>query len=282
MAVKQHLTDAEFELFRDLIYQSCGIVFNERNRLRLNHKVGTRMEEQGMSSVSDYLGYLNKRSPGQDREIKILLDTLTVNETFFFRNINQFDALRDHVIPELRKKKEGIPGVRPRLRIWSAGCSTGQETYSLAMVAADSLGIQLSHYDVNVTGVDISETSLEVARVGIYPDKRMEQVDARTRSRWFDKQQDNVQVKEAIRKLVKFQYGNLKKDSPSPGQDVIFCRNVMIYFDEVMQKEIINRFHAALQPGGYLFIGHSESLQTLSNRFKFVMLGKGIAYQRLD
>ena len=295
------LTDAEFELFRELVYKSCGILFTDKNRGRLDMKVGERAGAAGHDSASEYYRTLvGPRTPERDREIKTLLDVLTINETYFYRNKPQIEIFTRHAVPEIAERKLRAPGaavpkelaglftppairssVKPRLQIWSAGCSTGQEPYTLALALHEGLGLKVTAFDLRIFATDISETSLETARAGIYERKRLDEMDERQVGRLFEPLPDGrIRVREEFRRLVTFQYGNLKERAPFRQLDAIFCRNVMIYFDAPMQRHIVSEFHAALGDGGWLFIGHSESLQAHADLFDFTRVGGGIAYRK--
>jgi chemotaxis protein methyltransferase CheR len=235
------------------------------------------MDELGLKTGYEYYCYINA-SEGKYQELPALLDSLMICETSFFRNQPQFDLLREVVLPELVRKKEKA-GTR-LLRVWSAGCSTGQEPYSAAITLIESLP-DLNSWSTRVFASDLSFTALERAQSGLYRPDQMKGVDAHRVARYFRQENGHYVMDESVRNRVIFDYHNLKHDNGLRGLDIIFCRNVMIYFDSDEQRRLVHRFANCLVPGGYLFLGHAESLQGLSTRFVMLHRNKGIAY-RLD
>jgi len=269
------LSDSEFRLFRDLIYDECGVSLGLEKRSFLESRLRRRMDELGLTSGYEY--YCVVTSPrGRPQEMPALLDSLMICETSFFRNQPQFDLLRDVVLPEIALKKEKS-GTRI-LRAWSAGCSTGQEPYSAVMAILERLRDRES-WIIRVVASDLSFTALERAQSGLYRADQLKGVDPNYVARYFRQSNGMYVVEDAIKNRVIFDYHNLKNDNGLRGLDMIFCRNVMIYFDAEEQRRLINRFANCLVPGGFLFLGHAESLQGLSTRFAMVHRNKGIAYR---
>jgi chemotaxis protein methyltransferase CheR len=271
------LSETEFKLFRDLIYEECGFYFGADKRIFLESRLRRRMEDLGIRTIHEYY-CLVKRSEVKGKELPALLDILMICETSFFRNLPQFDLLRRVVLPELILRKERTAS--RVLRCWSAGCSTGQEPYSAVMAILETLPEE-SGWSIRAFASDLSFTALERAQKGLYRPDQLKGVDEGLASKYFRKENGNFLVSDRVKQHVIFDYHNLKHDNGLRGLDIIFCRNVMIYFDIEEQRRLINRFANCLVPGGYLFIGHAESLQGLSNRFTMVHQNKGIAY-RLD
>ncbi len=271
------LSENEFKLFKDLIYDECGISFGAEKKAFLESRLKKRMEEIRIASAFEYYQMV-KSSTGRAQEMSTLLDTLMICETTFFRNLPQFELFRSVVLPELAAKKEKA-GSRS-LRIWSAGCSTGQEPYSIMMTLLEELPDPQA-WNLRVFASDLSFTALERAQRGIYKPDQLKGVDERYVRKYFREEQGNYLMADRVKRQVIFDYHNLKNDNGLRGLDVIFCRNVMIYFDAEEQRRLVTRFSSGLVPGGYLFIGHAESLQTLSTRYTMIHLNKGIAY-RLD
>ncbi|MEW6129846.1 MAG: protein-glutamate O-methyltransferase CheR [Acidobacteriota bacterium] len=269
------ISDEEFTLFRDLIYKECGISLSKEKKLFLESRLKRRMEELGIHTVGEYF-YLVSSSKNRLNELPVLFDVLTIGETSFFRNKPQFDLFTDVVLPELIAKKEKSSS--KILRIWSAGCSTGQEPYSLAMTLLEAIPESDSMMS-RVFASDLSFTALERAQLGFYKTEQVKCVEPDLLAKYFNPINDGYQIKEAVKKRVIFDYHNLKNDNGLRNLDVIFCRNVMIYFDAEEQKRLINRFVNCLVPGGYLFVGHAESLQGLSNKFSMFHKNRGIAYK---
>jgi chemotaxis protein methyltransferase CheR len=220
-----------------------------------------------MSSFKEYISYLEKDKSGQ--EIVAMIDCLTTNKTSFFREAHHFDYLQEHVLPSLTAMK------KKRIRIWSAGCSTGEEPYTIAIVLRESLD-NLESLDVRILATDISTRVLHTAREGIYPAENLEDVPMELRYKYFTKvaetkEGSQYKINENIKALVKFARLNLLDPWPMKGPfDVIFCRNVMIYFDKETQQMLVNRFTDLLGPEGYLFVGHSESLMSINHRLTYV------------
>ena len=246
---------------------------------RRNHLLNTLAARSRSTSNGDTTAYLqNVLSPLGESEFMTLIDTLTINETTFFRNVPQMNLFSKIVIPEIvaRRRTERAP---KRLNVWSAACSTGQEAYTLAILAYEALRFTPA-WDVRVFATDISPTVLDVARRGVYPKSRLDTMPQEILRRYFDDQGDEIKVKDMLKHMTTFQTHNLK-DAFSPFvYDVIFCRNVMIYFSREDQAKLVQRFRERLTPGGFLFIGHSESLHGLNVDLRLRLHEGGVTYQR--
>ena len=255
------LPDAEFELYRKLIYDASGIHFSSTNRSILESRLRERLREKKSDSLKEYYDILTK----DHEELKILLDSVTTNLTRFFRNQPHFDALEKYVVPELIR----IRGASPdrKLKIWSAGCSTGEEPYTIAILLKETLP---PGWGFEIVASDISLKSLMVGKEGFYPDSRITGIPEPYLPKYFERKSNGWQIRDEIKKLIRFDYHNLKNDSGFRNIDVVFCRNVLIYFDEAAQKATVERFYDALAPKSFLFIGHSESLFGMNTRFEFV------------
>ena len=254
------ITDADFGKMKSLIYEKSGIHFSEINRPILESRLKERLKLANLETVDAYY----KLITSNEEEMKILLDSVTTNLTRFFRNTAQMDAFEYYIIPELvaYKKKKGDSTIK----IWSAGCSTGEEPYSLAIVLAEILP---PGFTPSITASDLSLKSLMTAKTGFYQESRMAGMPDKYLSKYFEKTNDGYQVVEKLQKMIKFDYHNLKFDSGLKGLDIIFCRNVIIYFDEVAQESVINKFWNSLSNHSYLVIGHSESLFGMKTQFQF-------------
>jgi chemotaxis protein methyltransferase CheR len=230
-------------------------------------------------------------------ELTALLDNLIVNETSFFRAKPQLELFQKTILEQILNKKQANRDWS--LRVWSAGCSTGQEPYSLAMLICDALAyyylrnpsafempspkpIVPPPWKVEVLASDMSYSGLLTAQQGVYSDAQLETVDYTSRLRYFDKLADKYSVKPALKSLIQFDFHNLKTDFLPRRNDIIFCRNVMIYFDEPEQKRLIEKFYHCMNPEGYLFVGHAESLFGLSTKFRMIHLNNATAYQRIE
>ncbi len=269
------LTEEEFRLFRNLIYQESGIYFRETKKDFLENRVVKRMSETRTQSPYWYYKLVTEQ---RSTELLKLLDIMTVNETSFFRNRPQLELFRTVVLRDIMAQKEDGPS--RRIRIWSAGCSTGEEPYTIAMMVHEALHAR-PEWDVRIYASDLSLKALQAAHRAEYPlDKVLATVDDAYLDRYFVKTGDTALVKEEIKKMVVFDYHNLKNDNGLRNLDVILCRNVMIYFDLEEQKRLAAKFYESLDPGGYLLIGHAESFQGWNTGFRFVYHKGGTAYKK--
>jgi chemotaxis protein methyltransferase CheR len=289
------LTEAELKLLQTLVYQECGMYFDDRRTPFLQDRLLRRLKECHLDSFYSYYRLLISQQGKQ--ELSALLENLTVNETSFFRNKAQLDLFQKDVLDELFQSKRERRDYS--LRIWSAGCSTGQEAYTLAMQVADALSYQrLRHpqpfetplpkplvpapWRVEILASDINYSVLRAAQEGSYSERQMTGVDYGYRLRYFDKLGDRYAVKKNVKELVHFDFHNLKTEYLPQRNDIIFCRNVMMYFDEAEQKRLVKKFYRCLNPEGFLFVGHAESLLGLTDKFRMLHRNSGTAYQRLE
>ena len=265
------LTDEQFERFRKTIYDESGITFSATNRSVLDSRLKERLREKKLASVDDYY----KLIISNREEMKIMLDAVTTNLTRFFRNQPHFDALINYVIPQIIEIKKQT-GDR-KIRIWSAGCSTGEEPYTIAMLLKDKLP---APYTFEITASDISLKSLMVGQQGFYPDSRITGIPQNYLATYFTKGDGGYQAKPDLMKCIRFDYHNLSHDSGARNLDIVFCRNVLIYFDEAAQKRTIDRFWTAMAKQSFLFIGHSESLFGMDTKFEFLKTQWACLYQK--
>jgi len=255
------LSDADFERFRSLIYDESGIHFSESNRTILESRLKERLRHAGLETIADY--YTHVRSNGE--ELKVLLDAVTTNLTRFFRNAAHWETFENYVVPDLieRKRAQG----NTTFRVWSAGCSTGEEPYTIAMELLERMP---AGFTAEILASDLSLKSVLTAQQGFYADSRISGIPETHLTRYFDRKEGGYQVKDSLKKMVTFDYHNLKHDSGKRNLDVVFCRNVLIYFDEAAQKAVVDRFYEAMAPHSFLFIGHSESLFGMDTKFRFL------------
>ena len=265
------LTDFQFNEFRKIIYDSSGITFSETNRSILDSRMKERLRLKGMTDVQEYY----KLITSDQNEFKTFLDSITTNLTRFFRNQPHFDALINYVIPHVIELKK-TTGDR-KIRIWSAGCSTGEEPYTIAMLLKDKLP---APYTFEITASDISLKSLMVGQQGFYPESRITGIPQNYLAAYFTKTESGYQAKPDLMKTIKFDYHNLRFDMGARNFDVVFCRNVLIYFDEAAQKATIDRFWTSMAKHSYLFIGHSESLFGMDTKFEFLKTDWACLYQK--
>ena len=289
------LTEPEQKLLQTLIYQECGMYFDERRVHFLQDRLQRRLRATGLESFYRYYQLLTSRE-GKS-ELSALLENLTVNETSFFRNKPQLDLFHKVTLEEILQRKTERRDWS--LRVWSAGCSTGQEPYTLAMLICDALAYYYLRnplpfempspkplipppWKVEILASDINYSVLRAAQEAVYPENHMEPVDYTYRLRYFDKGGDKYSIKKAVKEMVHFDFHNLKTEFLPQRNDVIFCRNVMIYFDEAEQKRLVEKFYRCLNREGYLFVGHAESLFGLTDKFKMIHVNNGTAYQRIE
>jgi chemotaxis protein methyltransferase CheR len=262
------MRDSEFEFIRSVVYERSRINLGPDKRELVSARVGKRLRATNAASLGDYCALL--QAPDADEELAHLIDAISTNHTFFFREIAHFNFLRDKAVPEMTTRarlEKGGP-----LRVWSAASSSGEEAYSIAITLADCLGEKPWH----IEGTDISNRILAKATAAIYRDEtvsRLEPAMLRTHfQRGVGAQAGNYRVKAALRNRVTFRHLNLLEGEP-PFRDpfqVIFCRNVMIYFDRATQEELVQRLARRLVPGGYLLVGHSESLTHLKHGLRTI------------
>lgn len=275
-SLKKDLSPEEFERFRDWIHHHSGIYLEETKVDSLRISLVTRATRFGFVDYAEYFRFLSH----DEDEFKELMNLVTINETSFFRFPAQFDALRDKVIPEILESK---PKVSRSFRAWSAGCSTGEEPYTVAMSLLDS-GLEGLGYRTEVLGTDVSTQALDKAKNAVYPAKALSGLPQNIVQRWFETVKGGHRPVARVRDTVELSYHNLIKE-PYPlvllaNWDVIFCRNVTIYFRLESTRRVVNNFYESLNPGGYLFIGHSETLTSISDRFEPVEVGGVFLYRK--
>lgn len=267
----------DFQLLREYIHEKSGMYFQDRKLYLLQSRLSKRMEELGITSFRDYF-YTIKYDTSK-AEFHQLMNLVTTNETYFFRNEPQLEAFRDATLPEIIARKKHSKGIKT-LRIWSAGCSTGEEPYTIAMIIKDAIKNE-SGWHIEIIANDISESVLHAARKGEYAGQSLRHVSGDHLSRYFLKRGDAYTVLPEIKSMVKFVQLNLNdtgKLSMYNNLDVIFCRNVMIYFSDEVKKRIVKAFYQALLTNGLLIIGHSESLHGVSKSFKLKYFKGSLMY----
>ncbi len=259
------ITADEYEQFRSLVYEESGISLGDNKKSLIVSRLSKRLRQLGLERFGDYYDQVAADRGGE--EFTRMLDLISTNKTDFFRESKHFDFLRETVLPTLQANR--------RARIWSAACSSGEEPYTIAMTLFD--GVQNpAQWDFKILASDISTRVLARAAEGVYDDERVRDVSPDVVRRHFLRgkgaQAGIIKVKPHLAAMISFRRLNLMDDSfpiKSP-LDVIFCRNVMIYFDRPTQERLVNKFYRYLKPGGYLFIGHSESLQWVTHPFASV------------
>ncbi len=260
------ISDEEFVLLRDFIYQQTGIYIADNRKYLLETRLTNRLKSLGLNSFNEYYYFL-KYDPERKKELEKLYSVITTNETCFFRNPPQLEVFQNKILPEIIQKVR----ISRKLRLWSAGCSTGEEPYTLAIILHEVLKAELPRWDIKITANDISIDVLRAAERGIYGEYSLRLTPPHIRSKYFTQiGEGKYQIKQEIKRLVKFRQINLVdrfQVKQIEKSHVVFCRNVIIYFDEEAKKKVINLIYDNLLDGGYLFLGHSESLHNLSRAF---------------
>jgi chemotaxis protein methyltransferase CheR len=287
------ISDSDFKLFQDFVLRETGLFFSHGRKHQLELGLAPRISELGLEGFRDYYNYLKFQLVGQSKmrklELQLMIDELTVQETYFFRNEPQFKALKERVIPEIVERRSR--GKR-YIRIWSAGCSTGQEPYSIAMMLLLSLP-EPETWNISILASDINHYALETASEGLYQQKAIESVPHLYFAKFFKVTEKGYVLKDNVKRTVQFVNHNLVTDPYNPlsmtGLDIIFCRNVAIYFNLETTKKVIDCLHRGLSGPGYLFLGHSETLWKISEKFKpieypgtFYYLKEGAERHRLE
>jgi chemotaxis protein methyltransferase CheR len=273
------LSEEEFRLLRDFVHEKFGLYFDGNQRSSLESRLAPRLGLLGLLSFEDYYRYL-RFAPERAREQQRMVSHLTNNETYFFREQPQLQVFARHVLPTLKERRARAEG--RTLRVLSVGCSTGEEALTLAMIVFDS-GQFFWGWDVRVVGLDVDEAALEKAARGAYHQNSLRAVTPAQLDRHFVSQDRGVKVKESVRKLVTFRAGNLLDPASYEGLspvDVVFCRNVLIYFSDETIRKAVALFHEILEPGGYLFLGHAESLARVTSAFTPIRFQGAIVYQK--
>lgn len=272
------MSEEEFRLIRDLVYAHCGLFFDNDSTYLLEKRLSKRLELYQLSNFRDYYHFL-RYNRKKDEELSDLMDVLTTNETYFFRESFQLRAFTDEIIPEIRAAKQNT-GERT-LRIWSAGCSSGEEPYTIAMLLLD-MGI-FTGWNVEIIGTDICQRVIQQARKGVYGKSSFRVTDDSYIKRYFHEQDGLFRVNDKVKELVTISHLNLldaNRIALLGRMDLIFCRNVIIYFDQVAKKRVIDSFYNSLRDGAYLLLGHSESLMNLTTAFTLKHLKNDMVYQK--
>lgn len=270
------LPDDVFRLIRDIIKDYCGLYFDDTSRYLLEKRLSRRIRNHHLSDFRDYYRFIryDKRA---EEELTAIMDVLTVNETYFFREQNQLNAFSEEILEELKTVNKD----RRMLRVWSAGCSTGEEPYTIAMLINEKG--HFGGWDIEIHGSDINQRVLQTARRGVYRSNSFRTTERYFMSKYFIEEDGSFRISDAARKHVNFSYLNLLDPFKSKflgKMDVIFCRNVLIYFDNASRRRVIENFHDRLVDGGYLLLGHAESLINISTAFSLKHLKNDMVYQK--
>jgi chemotaxis protein methyltransferase CheR len=273
------LGEEEFRLLRDFIHEQFGLYFEDNQRGSLRSRLAGRLASLGLATFEDYYHYL-RFGPQHAEERERMASHLTNNETYFYRETAQLQVFADVVLKGLKDRKTAS-GDR-RLALLSAGCSSGEEAYTLAMILYDS-GLFFWSWDAHVTGMDVDRSALEKAARAVYHPNSFRSIRPALVEKHFVKEEGGARVKDAVRKIVRFRHGNIVDPASYEGLaplDAIFCRNVLIYFSDAMILKVMTLFHGALAPGGYLFLGHAESLSRITDLFTPIRFQGAMVYQK--
>lgn len=274
--LNQTISTRDYEVFRAFLEEACGIVLGDNKQYLVASRLNRLLRELDIASVGDLIDQA-KRTPRSGLRERII-DAMTTNETFWFRDNHPYTLMKDLILPELAKTKRSGP-----VRIWSAASSSGQEAYSISMVIDEYLKSRPGSLPNNfqITGTDISPTMLDLAKSATYDDLALSRgLSPERKRRFFTQKQDLWQVVDEVRNRAKFTELNLMNSYSSLGKfDVVFCRNVLIYFSAELKKDILRRISKTINPGGYLFLGSTETIASYSDAFETVRHGGGIVYQ---
>jgi len=275
------ISDKDFETLRDYIYTVCGIFFHSSKKYFLESRLARRMESTGCRTHADYYQFVRAGATGSG-ELKKLLDEITTNETCFFRNLPQLTALENKLLPEIVATKGKI-GFK-KIRIWSAGSSSGEEAYTMAMLLLEKRGSLLKDWIIEIVGTDINETVIAQAKEGVYNSYSVRNTPDFYLKKYFKEESPGrFLLSPEVKKLATFSQLNLYDDNKMlfmKSFDFIFCANVLIYFDTSSKSKVVQHFYNNLQPYGYFFVGQSESLHGVNDKFKTVHFPGGFTYNK--
>lgn len=267
----------EYAKFCEFFYRKTGILFQEGKKYYVERRIASRVLETGSESFRDYFTMVRFQTSGE--ELQFLVNSLTVNETYFFREDYQFDALVRHILPALTRTKAR----KEPVRIWSIPCSSGEEPYSIAINILERWD-QADSWNIEISASDIDSKILHAARTGLFSERSVSRVSAQLRAKYFTpKLNGDFQIRDELRDSIDFSLVNVIDPLHTHrfrDIDVIFCRNLLIYFDDAGRRDVVEMFFEALRPGGYICLGHSESMSRMSSLFLPKKFGETIVYQK--
>jgi chemotaxis protein methyltransferase CheR len=275
------ISDEEFKAFRDFIYAQSGIWVDDNRKYLFENRFGSRLKELGLKSFGEYLKLL-RFDPRRDEEMKRVFELVTTNETSLFRDTKQLDGFRSNILNPLVEARRKTGNLE--IKIWSAGCSSGEEPHTLAIMFHEMLGVEVKKWRIEINALDISPPMIAKAKAGIFSEYAFKTTPEIIKKKYFSPTPCGLKISAEVAALIKFQLGNLNDPiglKRIPKSDVVFCRNVIIYFDEAMRKRVVGAFYDNLVPTGYLVLGHSESLHKISSAFRPVFIPGSIAYQKV-
>ncbi len=266
------LRDITFKQLRDFIYEKSGIFIPDSKKYLLENRLIKRIHDNGLKSFEDYFNFVT--NSGYERELPKLFDAVTTNETFFFREPQHFDVLSNEIVSRVMEK-----GSLKTIKIWSAACSTGEEPYTIAMILRE----RFCNLKIEIVASDISNNVLESAKRGIYSSYSIRNVPPNFLSKYFMKSGENYVLNELVKRSVQFKNINLvdeKSTKSIKGMDIVFCRNVLIYFDDRAKRKVLSHIYDSMNRGGFLFIGTSESLHNITKAFIPIVINNVVVYQK--
>jgi chemotaxis protein methyltransferase CheR len=272
------MTEEEFRLIRDLIHGHCGLFFDGESKYLLEKRLARRVTLLQLGGFKEYYHFL-KYGRGREQELSDIMDVLTTNETYFFREEFQLRAFSEEILPEIKSEKEKKGDLT--LRIWSAGCSTGEEPYTIAMLIIESLIFR--GWKIEIIGTDISHRVLHHARKGVYGRSSFRTTGEARIMRFFREEEGLFRINNEVREMVTISQLNLLDENRMillGKMDLIFCRNVIIYFDHVAKKRVVDSFCRSLRDGGFLLLGHAESLLNTTTDFALRHFKNDMVYQK--
>src|SRR5581483_12324749 len=269
-------SDEVFRLLRDMVYDMAGIYFSDDSKFIVESRLQLSVKRKQFDNFRDYYYFL-KYDRKKEEELTSMIDIITIHETYFFRERQQLETFNDEIIPELVE----MESKEKKLRIWSAGCSTGEEAYTLSMILLENP--RMKGWTIEIYGSDISQNVLQSARRGIYHDASFRSIDSYYHKKYFTKEANGYKINDQVKKNVTFLHLNLYETAKwvfMSRMNAIFCRNVIIYFDLAAKKKVVEGFYGKLNEGGYLLLGHSESLMNLSTNYALKHFKNDIVYQK--
>lgn len=274
------LSDESFQLLRNFVYEQTGIFFHDRKKYFLEGRLGKRLQVLNLNGFEDYFR-LVKYSTHREQELKFLYEAITINETSLFRNPAQFEAFEQSIVAEIFRTRQ--TNGRTKLRIWSAGCSSGEEAYTVAMIYLEKLRPQFPGLEIEIVGTDISSCILEAAPKGVFRESSVRIMPKQYLDKYLTCTNARYHICEEVKQFVKFKYLNLYDRDQMRlmrGIDVIFCCNVLIYFDMKSKVQVVSNLYNSLNRGGYLLIGYAEALHGISAAFKVINFPKTVTYKK--
>jgi len=270
------MSSADFNYIQKVVKEKSAIVLETGKEYLVESRLVPLVRQQGLASIEELISKI--KSPTSAPLLTRVVEAMTTNETSFFRDIHPFEALKKHLFPELFKKREALK----ELSIWSAASSTGQEAYTIALILREFFPQYATNWKIRIIGTDISQEILKRAREGKFNQIEINRgLPAALMVKYFEKQGMEWQLKEEVRKMVEFQFLNLAEQWGSlPGMDIVFLRNVLIYFDLETKRQILTKVYKLLKPDGYLFLGGAETPLNIHNDFEAVYLDKAICYRK--